>query len=242
MYLTQRKYIIYIIADVKVTDAKPVTTPFTCDWNPHDENSALYPDPSAYMRLVGRLLYLNFTRPDLTYSNAIVHVVKYLKGTSTHGIFYSSNQDLTLTAYYDAEWAKDTQTRKSITGSCVFLGNSLVSWKSKKQTTIARSSAEAEYRSAASAMCELKWMSYILGDVKILVQLPIDLWCDNQSVIHIIENLIFHECTKHIELDYHFIREHYKSEFIKPFHVTSKQHIADAFTKSLPAPLSLQTF
>ncbi|GAA0174361.1 transmembrane signal receptor [Lithospermum erythrorhizon] len=159
MYLTQKKYIRDILLDLKMEDAIAVGTPLPHDWFVHDDNSPLLADASVYRRLVGRLLYLNFTMPDLTFSvhflsqfmrhpsdahwRAALHVVKYHRWTSSHGLFYSSQQHLELEAYYDTDWAKCSVTRRSVTGYDIMLGSSLVSWKSKKQATVARSSSKA---------------------------------------------------------------------------------------------------
>ncbi|KAK4386150.1 Retrovirus-related Pol polyprotein from transposon RE2 [Sesamum angolense] len=131
-------------------------------------------------------------------------------------------------------WCLDT--RRSVTGYCVFLGGSLVSWKTKKQATVSSSSAEAEYRSMASTVCELLWISYILGDFEITVVSPIPFHCDNKAAIHITENPVFHEHTKHLDIDCHIVRDRFKSGFIVPQHVSTQHQVADLFTKALPAP------
>lgn len=256
MYITQRKYIKDIILDLNLVDAREVATPLSSDWIANDENSGPYEDPSSYRRLIGRLLYLNFTRPDITYSvntlsqymqsptlnhwKGAINIVKYLKGHLSQGLFYPTDNILSLSAYCDADWGRCTLTRRSITGYCVLLGTALIAWKSKKQSTVARSTAEAEYRSAGSTVCELKWISYLCTDLTIPIELPIALWCDNQSAIQIIENPVFHERTKHIEMDCHYVRLLYKKGFVKPYHINSKLQLADAFTKTLPAPLHQQ--
>ena len=139
-------------------------------------------------------------------------------------------------AYSDADWATCTDSRKSLTGYCIYLGSSLVSWKTKKQSTVSRFSTEAEYRSLASTVCELKWLSYILQDFGINLQQPITMWCDNNAAIHITANPVFHERTKHLDIDCHVVREQYKAGFIIPQHISTKHQVADIFTKALAGP------
>ncbi|KAL0375673.1 UNVERIFIED_CONTAM: putative mitochondrial protein [Sesamum calycinum] len=102
-----------------------------------------------------------------------------------------------LTAYSDSDWASCIDTHRSVTGYCIFLGGSLISWKTKKQPTVSRSFAEAEYRSMGSTVCELLWINYLLGEFAIAVDSPIPFHCDNKAAIHITRNPIFHERTKH---------------------------------------------
>ncbi|KAL0397801.1 UNVERIFIED_CONTAM: Retrovirus-related Pol polyprotein from transposon RE1 [Sesamum calycinum] len=205
-----------------------------------------------YRRLVGRLLYLGFSRPDISFAvqqlsqflqhprephwDAALHLVRYLKGSSTLGLFFGTDSPLTLSAFSDSDWASCLDTRRSVTGYCVFLGGSLVSWKTKKQATVSRFSAEAEYRSMASTVCELLWISYILGDFGITVVSPIPFHCDNKAAIHITENPVFHERTKHLDIDCHIVRDRFKSGFILPQHISTQHQVADLFTKALPAP------
>lgn len=115
------------------------------------------------------------------------------------------------------------------------LGNSLISWKCKKQNTVARSSAEAEYRSMANALCEVTWIFNMLTEIKFKIPRPIVLYCDNNSAIHIAENPVLHERTKHIELDCHLIRDKVKEGFILPTYLASLQQPADLLTKALPS-------
>ena len=112
-----------------------------------------------------------------------------------------SDCDLQLYGWCDSDWATCPLTRRSLTGLIVFLGNSPVSWKTKKQHTVARSSAEAEYRSMASTTCELKWIKGVLSSLGISHSMPIQLYCDSQAALHIAKNPVFHERTKHIDVD-----------------------------------------
>ncbi|KAK4404224.1 Retrovirus-related Pol polyprotein from transposon RE2 [Sesamum angolense] len=142
-----------------------------------DDGTLLF-DPGPFRRLIGALLYLGFTRPDVSFAtqqlsqflqqpksshwDAALHVVRYLKGTSSLGLFFFAKNSLQPVVYTNASWASCPESRRSITGFCIFLGSSLVSWKTKKQSTVSRSSAEAEYRSMVAVVCELLWLSYLL--------------------------------------------------------------------------------
>lgn len=127
-------------------------------------------------------------------------LVRYVKGTAGQGLHFSSSSSISLSAYCDADWATCKETRRSITGYCVFLGDSLLSWKCKKQLTVTRSSSEAEYRAMANVCCEILWVRVILKDLHQPVSPSTDLLCDNKAALHIASNPVFHERTKHIEL------------------------------------------
>lgn len=121
-----------------------------------------------------------------------------------------------------------------MTGYCLFLGNALVSWKTKKQSTVSHSSAEAEYRSMTNTYCEIKWLTYVLQDMEIEVPLPIQLQSDSQATISIAKNRVLHEKMKHVELDLHFVRDLIAKGFIHTPHVSTHLQLAD-FSTSLKA-------
>ncbi|KAL2228641.1 UNVERIFIED_CONTAM: Retrovirus-related Pol polyprotein from transposon RE2 [Sesamum indicum] len=249
IFVAQSKYIQDIVRDTGLTSAKSVSTPLPLGLKLSADAGALFPDPDRFRRLVGRLLYLGFTRPDISYSvqqlsqylshpcdrhwKAALHVVRYLKGAPSKGLFLPSNSSLELMGYCDADWASCPDSRRSLTGFCVFFGDALISWKTKKQSTVSRSTAEAEYRSMATLVCELRWLSFLLSDFGISISLPIRLYCDNQAALHIMANPVFHERTKHIEIDCHVVRNAYTEGFIAPSHVRSSLQLADLFTKVL---------
>ena len=131
-------------------------------------------------------------------------------------------------------------TRRSISGQRFFLGHSLVSWRTKKQLTVSRYSSEAEYRALASASCELQWLTYLLRDLEVTCIKPLVLYCDNQSALHIATNPVFHERTKHLEIDCHLVRDKVQAGIMKLLPVSSKDQLADFFTKPLlPQPFNI---
>jgi len=135
-----------------------------------------------------------------------LRIIRYLKNVPRYGLLYKSNTSFKIQAFSNSDWATCATTRRFVSGYCVFLGTSLVAWKSKKQTTVSRSSSEAEYRALASLACELQWIQYLFQDLHFSVPTPYIAFCDNNSAIHIAKNPTFHERTKHIELDCHIIR------------------------------------
>nr|GEX55435.1 copia protein [Tanacetum cinerariifolium] len=144
-----------------------------------------------------------------------IYLLKYLKGTASQGLFYPIQPHLQVIGFTDADWTSCLMTRKLLTGYCIFLGHSLVSWKTKKQAIASSSSTEAEYRSIATTTCELLWLSFLLKDLHIPIKLPITLFCDNKSEQQIAANPCFHERTKHMDIDSHFTKEKVHAGFLQ---------------------------
>ncbi|XP_072087411.1 uncharacterized protein [Arachis hypogaea] len=248
--LYQRKYALDLITDCGLLGVKPASTPMEYTTSLSKASGSPLPDATIYRRLVDRLLYLTNTRPDLSYSvgclsqfmdsstdahlKAAYRIIRYLKQSPATGLFFSVNNSFTLSGYTDSDWGACKDTRKSISGYCFFLDQTLISWKSKKQATISRSSSEAEYRTLANGTCELVWLLKLLKKFNILPPLPVDIFCDNKSAIYIASNPVFHERTKHVEVDCHVTRNKFKEGVSNLRHVVSSEQPADLFTKSLP--------
>ncbi|GAV62043.1 hypothetical protein CFOL_v3_05567 [Cephalotus follicularis] len=225
-----------------------------------NEKGELLHDPDKYRRLVGKLNYLTNTRLDISFAvsavsqfmsahrtthwQAVLHIVRYLKGALGRGLIfrdrghlhivgYSDPDCLEVTGYSYANWAGCPVDRRSTSRYCVFLVGNLVSWKSKKQSVVSHSSAEAEYRAMANVTGELQWIHILLAESGFSVTRPSTLHCDNKSAMHIANNSVFHERTNHIEEDCHFVREKFNCGELKLVHTRSEEQLADIFTKRL---------
>jgi len=207
----------------------------------------LLENPTEYRRVVGSLQYCTITRPDFSYSVnqlcqfmhssrelhwiAVKRVLRYLKGIIEFGLLYNLGT-ITMHAYCDSDWAGNPDDRRSTIGYGVFLGTNLISWCSKKQSVVSRSSTEAEYRSMAHTTAELYWLRMLLQELHITLSTAPSLWCDNVSAIALASNPVFHSRTKHIEINYHFVREKVVNHDIHIQHTSTQDQIADVFTKS----------
>nr|GEZ16086.1 ribonuclease H-like domain-containing protein [Tanacetum cinerariifolium] len=142
-----------------------------------------------------------------------------------------------LVGYTDADWAGCPSTRRSTSRYCVFLGDNLLSWSSKRQHTISRSSAEAEYHGVANVVVETAWLHNLLRELHSPVSTATLVYCDNVSDVYLSANPIQHQRTKHIEIDIHFVRDMVQSGHIRVLHVPSRYQYADIFIKGLPTAL-----
>lgn len=226
--------------------AKPCTTPLGT--TKLDHSSPFLFNPAEDELIVGNLEYFTWTRPDLSFVGNQVcqfmhspreqhiqiakRVLKLLKGTITHGSWFKKGY-LHLSAYSDADQVGCTFDKRSTSGFCFFWGNKLISWSAKKQPTIARSSKEAEYKSLAHTTAESTWVCKVFCDIGFPLSKIPTLWCDNLSTISLASNPVCYARTKHVEIDYHYLRELVLANLIKVRYVCSQDQLADIHTKSL---------
>ena len=206
------------------------------------------PDPTRYRHLVGSLVYLAVTRPDISYPvhilsqfvsaptsvhySHLLRVLRYLRGTISHRLFFPSSSSLQLQAYSDATWASDPSDRRSLSAYCVFLGGSLIAWKTKKQIAVSRSSAEAELRAMALLTAEVTWLRWLLQDFGVSVTTPTLLLSDSTGAISIARDPVKHELTKHIGVDAFYVRAGVQDQVIALQYVTFELQLADFLTKA----------
>lgn len=249
LVLNQRKYILDILNDCGLQGCRPSFFPIEQNTKLGKSETEPKVDASRYRRIVGRLIYLQATRPDVAYAvnmlsqfvsdprkphmDALHRVLRYLKTSPGKGILLPRNGGTNLTSYCDSDWLGCQTTRRSRTGYLLHLGGAPISWKTKKQSVVSRSSAEAEYRSMASTVSEVLWVRWLLQELNVPQTGPTPVFCDNQAARHIAINPVFHERTKHVEMDCYFVRERVDSKEIKPFAIDTKMQIADLFTKGL---------
>ena len=249
LHLSQRKYILDMLHRYNMIDAKPVTTPMATTPKLTLKSGTPIPDPTEFRKLVGSLQYLSFTRLDIAYAvnrlsqfmhqptdnhwQAAKRILRYLAGTTTHGIFFKANNNLSLHAFSDADWAGDINDCVSTNAYIVYLGSSPISWTAKKQNGVARSSTEAEYRAVANTAAELSWICNILTELGIQLPTPPVVYCDNVGATFLCANPVFHSRMKHIAVDYHFVRGQIHVGALRVSHVNTKDQLADALTKPL---------
>lgn len=249
--LTQEKYVNDLLRRVNMADCKPVSTPLsTSEKLSIYEGVPLGPeDMTRYRSIVGALQYLTLTRPDIAFSvnkvcqflhapttvhwAAVKRILRYLKSCVKLGLRINRSRSFLVSAYSDADWAGCPDDRRSTGGFAVFIGNNLVSWHAKKQATVSRSSTESEYKALANATAEVMWIQTLLKELKVASPPVARLWCDNMGAKYLASNPVFHARTKHIEVDFHFVRERVNNKLLQIDFVPSEDQVADGFTKAL---------
>ena len=253
LLLSQTKYISDLLTKLNMLNANGMPTPMVSSSKLSKVGSAAVEDPTHFRSVVGALQYATLTRPEISFSvnkvcqflsnpledhwKAVKRILRYLSGTLHHGLLIQPapvQQPMQLLGFCDADWASDPDDRRSTSGACIYLGPNVVSWWSKKQQLVARSSAEAEYRSMAQLAAELIWIQSLLQELHCSCQVP-RILCDNLSTVTLAHNPILHNRTKHMELDIFFLREKVLSKHLSVVHVPAHDQWADILTKPLSA-------
>ncbi|CAM8914983.1 unnamed protein product [Rhodiola kirilowii] len=253
LFLSQKTYTQDIIHRAGMESCKSAATPVDTKPKLASADSPPVSDSTHYRSLAGALQYLTFTRPDVAYAVqqvclfmhdprevhmlALKRILRYLQATLDLGLHLSSSSTTSLVSYTDADWAGCPDTRRSTSGYCIFLGDNLISWSAKRQPTLSRSSAEAEYRGVANVVSESCWIRNLLLELHHPIKTATMVYCDNISAIYLSGNPVQHQRTKHIEMDIHFVREKVARGQVRVLHVPSRSQIADIFTKGLPLVL-----
>ncbi|XP_021717909.1 uncharacterized protein LOC110685690 [Chenopodium quinoa] len=221
--LSQAKFTREILEESGIKLFKSVATPLPLHLKLNSDDGDVLDDPLSYRCLVGKLNFLTHTRLNLAFTihclsqfmqiprsshmQALIHTLNYMASTTGRGIIFKGGLDLKLQAFSYSNWAAFVDSRRSITGYIMMLGSSPISWKSQKQATVSKSSSEAKYKAMAVAASKVTWLVRLLGDLGITNLKPITRHCDNLYALHIARNPVFHERTKHINIDCYFTRE-----------------------------------
>nr|XP_020191079.1 uncharacterized mitochondrial protein AtMg00810-like [Aegilops tauschii subsp. strangulata] len=237
-FLCQQQYTEDVLDRAGMDACKPSSTPIDTKGKLPQADDPRVDDPSAYHSIAGALQYLTITRPELAYAvqqiclhmhdpcdchqNLVKRVLRYVRGTPSLGLHLRASSTLDLRAFTDADWAGCPDTRRSTSGFYIYLGDTLVSWSSKRQVVVSRSSAEAEYRGVANAVAECVWLRQLRGKLHAPVTKATLVFYDNVSSVYLSANLVHHRRNKHVELDIHFVRECVALGEFRVLHIPTK--------------------
>jgi histone deacetylase 1/2 len=249
LILSQHKYALDLLHRANMEQCRPVTTPMSVSAKLTKDQGDLLSSEDAfkYRSLVGGLQYLTLTRPDLSFAvnkvcqylsqpttthyEAVKRILRYIRGTASTGLRFRRSSSTGLSIFTDADWAGCSDDRRSTGGFAVFLGSNLVSWSSRKQPTVSRSSTEAEYKALADGTAETMWIQSVLKELGVFLSSAPVLWCDNLGATYLTANPVFHARTKHIEINFHFVREKVALGALDVRFISTGDQLADVFTK-----------
>ncbi|GKA10331.1 ribonuclease H-like domain-containing protein [Tanacetum coccineum] len=255
LFLSQSKFAEEILERAHIQNCNPCQIPIDTESKLGSDGGPVS-NPTLYRNLAGALQYLFFTRPDLSYAiqqvclymhdprdphfTALKRILCYVRGTLDYGLQLHVSSTTQLSAYTDADWAGCSVTRRSTSGYYVFLGDNLLSWSAKRQVTLSRSSAEAEYRGVPNVVDKTAWIRNLLCELHTPLCTATLVYCDNVSDVYMSANPIQHQRTKHIEVDIHFVRDFVALGQVRVLHVPSRFQYAYIFTKGLPTALFIE--
>ncbi|CAL2249791.1 unnamed protein product [Prunus armeniaca] len=250
IFLHQKKYGQKLVEKFGLKDCKIVATPLAMNEKLSKNDGSEAADEGEYRQIVGSLLYLTATRPDIMFATSLLarfmhnptkkhmgiakRVLRYIQGTIDFGIVFEKGKETTLIGYCDSDWAGSEDDMRSTSGYVFTMGSGVFSWASIKQNTVALSTAEAEYISAAEATSQAKWLRFVLEDFGEEQIEGTQIMCDNTSAIAMAKNPVFHQKSRHINRKFHFIREAIQAKEIELVYCRTEEQIADILTKALP--------
>nr|KYP57182.1 Retrovirus-related Pol polyprotein from transposon TNT 1-94 [Cajanus cajan] len=253
-FIGQKKYAHEILERFNMENCNPVGTPTEPGLKLSKDLDGERVDSTYFKRIVGSLMYLTTTRPDIMYAVCLIsrymerptelhlkaakRVFRYLKGTTDLGVFYKKINGSILTGFTDSNYAGDMDDRRSTSGHVFMIGSGAISWASKKQQVVTLSTTEAEFIAAATSACQAIWLRRILEELHFYQQGPTVIHCDNSSTIKLSRNPILHGRSKHIDVRYHFLRDLVIEKIIDLVYCRSEDQVADILTK----PLKLEAF
>ncbi|KAG8502733.1 hypothetical protein CXB51_000654 [Gossypium anomalum] len=254
IFLSQKAFASKILSKFSVQNCKATSTPVVIGKKLSSEGDFEKVSESNYRSLVGCLLCLTATRPDIMFSVSLLsrfmhccnekhfqvakRVLRYIKGTKSYGMLFSKVENMKLIGYANSDWVGSIDDMKSTSGYLFTLGSAIFCWSSKKQNVVAQSIDEVEYVAAASAVNQAIWLRKIMADLNLHQMEATEINCDNQSAVAIVKNLVFHGRTKHFKIKFHFVREMKQAQEVKLIHCSSEEQLADILTK----PLSVLRF
>ena len=249
IFISQESYAKKVLKRFKMENANPVSTPCTTGLKLSKEGEGRLINSTIYRSLIGNLMYLTSTRPDIVYAVSLLsrfmekpysnhweaakRILRYVKGTIDYGIFYQANIPVNLIGYTDSDLAGSIDDSRSTSGYVFHIGTGAISWSSKKQQVVALSTTEAEYIAASYAGCQLIWLRGILDSLKERQNRATTLYCDNRSAILVAKDPVLHGRTKHIRIRYHFLRELVSEGDVNVEYCKLEDQMADIFTKPL---------
>ena len=253
IFISQKKYVQEILERFQMNNCNSVGTPTEVGVKLFKDPEGKRVDSTNYKQIVGSLMYLTATRPDIMYAVSLIsrymenpkeihllaakRIFRYLQGTADFGLLYKKGEHSDLMGFTDSDYARDQDDRKSTSGYVFMLGTGVVSWSSKKQPIVTLSTTEAEFVAAASCACQAIWLRRILEEIQFKQQGETSIYCDNSSTIKLSRNLVLHGRSKHIDVKYHFLRDLAKDEVINLIFCRSEDQVVDIFTKPLKTPL-----